>query len=62
MTSVQYWTFIKNYLVRVKVASNDGAFLRKTKEAVEGVKFYCALEDGTLINDQGKVVPTPGSL
>ena len=60
VTTVQYWTIIKNYLVRVKVSSNDAGFLRKTKEAVVAVKFYCAQEDGTLINEQGKIVPTPG--
>ena len=60
MTTVQYWTFIKNYLIRVKVTSNDGSFLRKSKEAVDGIKFYCAQEDGTLINEQGEIVPTPG--
>lgn len=60
VTTVQYWTFIKNYLIRVKVASNDAAFLAKTKNAVNGLKFYCAQEDGTLINEQGKIVPTPG--
>jgi hypothetical protein len=60
VTTVQYWTFIKNYLIRVKVASNDSAFLAKTKEAVNGLRFYCAQEDGTLINEQGKIVPTPG--
>ena len=59
-TTVQYWTFIKNYLIRVKVASNDGSFLRKTKDAIGGVRFYCAQEDGTLIDEQGKIVPTPG--
>jgi len=60
VTTVQYWTFVKNYLIRVKVASNDASFLRKTKEAVSGMKFYCAQEDGTLINEEGKIVPTPG--
>ena len=60
VTTVQYWTFIKNYLIRVKVESNDGEFLRKTKAAVDKVKFYCAQEDGTLISAQGDVVPTPG--
>ena len=60
VTTVQYWTFIKNFLIRVKVTSNDAAFLRKSKEAIAGVKFYCAQEDGTLINEQGKLVPTPG--
>jgi len=60
VTTVQYWTFIKNYLIRVKVASNDATFLRKAKEAVEGVKFYCAREDGTIINEEGKIIPTPG--
>ena len=24
------------------------------------MKFYCAQDDGTLINEQGKIVPTPG--
>jgi hypothetical protein len=60
VTTVQYWTFIKNYLIRVKVSSNDANFLRRTKEAIASLKFYCAQEDGTLIDEQGKVVPTPG--
>lgn len=60
VTTVQYWTFIKNYLIRVKVESNDGEFLRTTKTAVGNVKFYCAQEDGTLISEKGDVVPTPG--
>lgn len=60
ITTVQYWTFIKNYLIRVKVTSNDATFLRNSKEVVDGVKFYCTQEDGTLINEAGKVVPTPG--
>ncbi len=59
-TTVQYWTFIKNYLIRIKVASNDAAFLRKTKDAVAGVHFYCAQEDGTLINEEGDPVSPPG--
>ena len=60
MTTVQYWTFIKNYLIRVKVASNDASFLRKSKEVLDGIKFYCAQEDGTLINEQGEIIPTLG--
>jgi len=60
VTTVQYWTFIKNYLVRVKVTSNDAAFLRKSKESVSAVKFLCAQDDGTLIDEAGKIVPTPG--
>jgi hypothetical protein len=60
VTTMQYWTFIKNYLIRVKVASNDATFVRKSKEAIAGVKFYCAQEDGTLVNEEGKLVPTPG--
>jgi hypothetical protein len=60
VTTVQYWTFIKNYLIRVKVSSNDAMFLRKTKETVASVKFYCAQQDGTLIDEQGKIVSTPG--
>ena len=60
LTTVQYWTFIKNYLIRVKVESNDRDFLGKTKFAVSSVKFYCAQEDGTVLDEQGKIVPTPG--
>ena len=60
VTTVQYWTFIKNYLVRVKVTSNDAAFLRKSKESVSAVKFLCAQDDGTLIDEAGKIVPAPG--
>jgi hypothetical protein len=60
LTTVQYWTFIKNYLIRVKVESNDHDFLGKTKLAVANLKFYCAQEDGTVIDEQGKIVPTPG--
>jgi len=60
VTTLQYWTFIKNYLIRVKVTSNDAAFLRRSKEAITGVKFYCAQEDGALINEQGSLVPTRG--
>ena len=60
LTTVQYWTFIKNYLIRVKVESNDRDFLAKTRLAVASVKFYCAQEDGTVLDEQGKIVPTPG--
>ena len=60
VTTVQYWTFIKNYLIRVKVSSNDAGFLRNVKTAVSGVRFYCAQEDGTLFDEQGHLVPTPG--
>jgi hypothetical protein len=60
MTTVQYWTFIKNYLIRVKVASNDSEFLHRSKVTVDGIKFYCAQEDGTLINEDGKTIPTQG--
>jgi hypothetical protein len=60
LTTVQYWTFIKNYLIRIKVESNDRDFLSKTKLAIGGLRFYCAQEDGTVIDEQGKIVPTPG--
>ena len=45
---------------RESLTSNDAAFLRKSKAAIGGVKFYCAQEDGTLVNEQGDLVPTPG--
>jgi hypothetical protein len=60
VTTVQYWTFIKNYLIRIKVESNDRDFVNRTKAAVGAVKFYCAQEDGTLLDEQGKIVSTPG--
>ncbi len=60
VTTVQYWTFIKNYLIRIKVESNDRDFVSRTKTAIGSVKFYCARDDGTLIDEQGKIVPTPG--
>lgn len=60
VTTTQYWTFIKNYLIRIKVTSNDATFLRKSKDAIANFKFYCAQEDGTLINEQGKIIDTPG--
>jgi hypothetical protein len=60
LTTVQYWTFIKNYLIRVKVESNDRDFLNKTRLAVANLKFYCAQEDGTVLDEQGKIVSTPG--
>jgi hypothetical protein len=60
MTTVQYWTFLKNYLIRFKVESNDRNFLNQTKLAVSNVKFYCPQDDGTLIDEAGKSLPTPG--
>jgi hypothetical protein len=60
VTTVQYWTFIKNYLIRIKVESNDRDFVNRSKAAIGSVKFYCAQEDGTLLDEQGKIVPTPG--
>jgi hypothetical protein len=60
VTTLQYWTFLKNYLIRIKVESNDRDFVSRTKTAIGSVKFYCAQEDGTLLDEQGKIVPTPG--
>ena len=60
VTTAQYWTFVKNYLIRFKVASNDGVFLKKAKQAVDNVRFYCPQEDGTLIDEKGEIVPTAG--
>jgi hypothetical protein len=60
VTTVQYWTFIKNYLIRIKVESNDRDFVDRTKQAVSGVRFLCSQDDGTLLDGSGKIVPTPG--
>ena len=58
-TTVQYWTFIKNYLIRVKVESNDRDFLAGTKLAVGGVRFLCAQEDGTVIDEKRRAAFAP---
>ncbi|MGB8768757.1 MAG: hypothetical protein WCC92_04030 [Candidatus Korobacteraceae bacterium] len=49
-----YWTRIKNYNIKILVASNDQDFLRKAKHDVAAAHFYCALDDGTLTTLDGK--------
>ncbi len=58
--AAQYWTGINNYTVKVVVATNDEDFLRKAKNVMEEVKFYCPQDDGTLAADDGKPVKVPG--
>ena len=58
-----YWTRIKNYNVKILVASNDQDFLRKSKHAMAGAAhFYCTQDDGTLTTTDGKPVKPEGDL
>ncbi len=58
--AAQYWTGINNYTVKVLVATNDEEFLRKAKDAMAEVKFYCPQDDGTLTAEDGKPVKVQG--
>jgi hypothetical protein len=55
-----YWTRIKNYDLRILVASNDQDFLRKSKHALATAHFYCTQDDGTLTTMDGKLVKPEG--
>lgn len=58
--AAQYWTRIKNYNVKILVASNDQDFLRKSKHAMAAAHFYCTQDDGTLTTTDGKPVKPEG--
>ena len=55
-----YWTRIKNYNLKILVASNDQDFLRKSKRAINAAHFYCIQDDGTLTTADGKPVKPDG--
>jgi len=55
-----YWTRIKNYNLKILVASNDQDFLRKSKHAINAAHFYCTQDDGTLTTADGKPVKPEG--
>jgi hypothetical protein len=55
-----YWTQIRNYRVGVLIATNDKEFLQKAKQAMAGVHFYCAADDGTLATKDGKLIIPEG--
>ena len=57
-----YWTRIKNYNLKILVASNDQDFLRKSKHAINAAHFYCTQDDGTLTTADGKPVKPDGDL
>jgi hypothetical protein len=59
--AAQYSTRIKNYGVRILVASNDQDFLRKAKHALGVARFYCTQDDGTLTTPDGKPVRPAGN-
>jgi hypothetical protein len=58
--AAQYWTRVKNYNVKILVASNDQDFLRKSKHALTAAHFYCTQDDGTLTTTDGKPVKPEG--
>ena len=55
-----YWTRIKNYNLKILVASNDQDFLRKSKRAINAAHFYCTQDDSTLTTADGKPVKPDG--
>jgi hypothetical protein len=58
--AVLYSTRIKNYNLRVLVASNDQDFLQKSKRAISEAHFYCTQDDGRLTTTDGKPVRPDG--
>jgi hypothetical protein len=57
---VQYWTRIKNYTIRFTVETNDPAFLKRSKQAVHDIRFYCPEDDGTLVQPDGNILKPEG--
>jgi hypothetical protein len=60
MYSAHYWTGIDNYTVNIVVSTNDGQFLRKSKDVMTDMRFYCPQDDGTLAAQDGRPVKVPG--
>ena len=58
--AAQYWTAINNYIVKVVIGTNDKDFLARAKKAMSDVRFYCPLDDGTLVTEKGKPVQIVG--
>jgi len=56
----QYWTGINNYAVEIVIATTDEEFLRKAKDDMAQVQFYCPQDDGTLMTEEGKPVKVEG--
>ena len=55
-----YWTRIHDYRIGVLVRTNDPEFLRKSKQAMHEVRFYCPDDDGMLVSAKGEVVKPEG--
>jgi hypothetical protein len=55
-----YSTRIKNYNLKILVASNNQDFLQKSKHAIAAAHFYCTQDDGTLTSADGKPVKPEG--
>lgn len=58
--SAQYWAGFYNYFVKIVVRTNDPEFLRKTKDDMARVQFYCRKDDGTLTTENGKPAKVQG--
>jgi len=58
--AAEYWAGINDYDVKILVATDDGDFLAKSKNALDAAKFYCPQDDGTLIDADGKAVQVEG--
>ncbi len=59
--TVQYTTRIKNYLIRIKVTSNDPTFLKNALHDIETIRIYCPEDDGTLTTRKGDLVTPEGT-
>lgn len=60
MRATEYWTDVKNYRVKIFAASTDSDFLRRVKDAMGKLEFYCPTDDGTLTDEDGKPVRVSG--
>lgn len=59
--TLQYWTRIKNYILRFTFTSNEEEFIKQAKHAMGTVRVYCPEEDGTLITEKGDPVEPQGA-
>ncbi len=57
-----YTTRIKNFNLKILVASNDKDFLEKSKHAIGAAHFYCTQDDGKLTTTDGKPVRPDGDV
>lgn len=56
----EYWTPIKNYMVKIVIGTNDKDFLHKSRAAMQDAQFYCTDDDGTLTDIKGNEIKPAG--